>query len=155
MKKNYQFRNNIWESISKFSYPVWVVKRFPTIKCTCIDPVTKEANPKCKKCLGLGTKIKLYKANATTREIKETEALNPYRTDLTTAKIIYFKYGALLEKDDIIVDNEFIFNILTLQLIRGEDGTPNAIKCVCPPMKLDTKIFLKNFNEVIAKGGRI
>lgn len=148
-----KFKFNIWDSIERFSYDVWIVKRIPSIECTCVDHVTKQPSNSCKKCLGTGTKIKIYKAPAVLREAKEQEAVFSDTRLSSTPKIAYFKYGTLIEAGDYVIDKENIFSAITKQYIRGEEGIPTAIKCLCPAIKSDSAIILSNFKEVLHKYG--
>jgi hypothetical protein len=148
------FSKNIWACIERFKQPVWVVKKINNTTCTCVDHTTKQASNSCKICLGLGSKIKIYKTFAVVREGKEQETVFSESTLTNTPKMIYFKFGtALIEKDDYVVDTEDIYSVLSRQYLKGEDGQANTIKCVCPPLKMDSKIILKNFKEVLSKNG--
>lgn len=148
------FTKNIWNTIERFKQPVWIVKKIPHTSCTCVNHSTKQASNSCKKCLGLGSKIKIYKTYAVVREGKEQETVFSDTTASSTPKMIYFKFGtALIEKDDYVVDKEDIYTVFTKQYLKGEDGQPNAIKCMCPSVKMDSKIILKNFKEVLSKYG--
>lgn len=148
------FTTNIWDAIERFSYDVWIVKRVPNILCTCYDHETKQARNDCPKCLGQGTKIKIFKSRCVLREGKEQESIFSDTRASNTPKMGYFKYGSIqIEKDDYVIDKEDIYTIFTKQYLRGEDGQPNAIKCTCPPIKMDSKIILKNFKEVLLRNG--
>lgn len=148
------FTHNIWSSIERFSYDVWVVKCLPNVYCSCVDHESRQAKNDCKKCLGTGKKIKIYKTKAVLREGTEQESIYSNATITTTPKMCYFKYGsAIIEKDDYVIDKEDIYSVLTKQYLRGEDGEPNTIKCTCPALKMDSKIILKNFKEVLNKYG--
>ena len=114
MAYNYnRFTHNIWDSIERFSQDVWVVKSIPNIKCTCIDHSTKQASKSCKKCLGIGTRIKIYKTRAVLREGKEQEAVFSDTTLSSTPKVAYFKYSeVVIDTDDYVVDLEDIYTNL-------------------------------------------
>lgn len=148
------FSKNIWACIERFKHPVWVVKKIDNTSCICVDHTTKQAKHSCKKCLGLGGKIKIYKTSAVVREGKEQETVFSDTTLTTTPKMVYFKFGtALIEKEDYIVDKEDIYTVLTKQYLKGEDGQANTIKCLCPAVKMHSKVILKNFKEVLSKNG--
>lgn len=149
-----QFSKNMWDTLDRFRQPVWIVKSIPNTSCTCVDHSSKQASNSCKKCLGLGTKIKIYKTSAVVREGKEQESVFSDTTLSSTPKMTYFKFGeALIEKDDYMVDKEDIYSVFTKQYLKGEDGQPHTIKCMCPPLKMDSKIILKNFKEVLSRNG--
>ena len=145
---------NIWDCIDRFKNPCWVVKRIPNTLCKCVDHTTKQASNSCELCLGLGAKIKIYKTSAVMREGKEQESVFSDTKLSATPKMIYFKFGeALIEKDDYVVDKEDIFIVFTKQYLKGEDGQAHTIKCLCPPLKMDSKIIHKNFKEILNKYG--
>lgn len=148
------FSKNIWKSIDRFKQPVWVVKKIENTSCTCVDHTTKQASNSCPKCLGLGTLIKIYRTSAVVRESKDQESVFSDTRTSSTPKIVYFKFGeALIDKDDYLIDKEDIYTVFTKQYLKGEDGQAHTIKCMCPSMKLDSKIILKNFKEVLSRNG--
>lgn len=148
------FSKNMWKNIDRFKHPVWVVKKIPHTSCTCVDHSSKQASNSCKLCLGLGSKIKIYRTEAVVRETKEQESVFSDTTLSATPKMVYFKFGhALIEKDDYMVDKEDIYSVFAKQYIKGEDGQAHTIKCMCPPLKMDSKIILKNFKEVLTRNG--
>lgn len=146
------FTYNIWNSIERFSYDIWILKRINNTTCTCVDHETKQASNSCKKCFGTGKRVKLYKMNAVVREGREQESIFSGNISITP-KMVYFKYGVVIEKDDLIIDKEDIYTVLTTQYLRGEDGEPNTVKCSCPTLKMDSKIILENIKEVLASYG--
>lgn len=148
-----QFSYNIWDSIERFSYNVWIIKRIKGINCTCVNHETKQPKNSCPKCFGTGNKVKLYRTKAVLREGKEQESIFSDATVSNTPKMGYFKYGVLIEKDDYVIDKEDVYTVFTKQYLRGEDGEPNTVKCTCPPIKMDSKIIIKNLKEVLASYG--
>ena len=147
------FTMNIWDSIERFSYNVWIIKRVKNIACTCVDHETKQATSSCPKCFGTGNKVKLYRTKAVLREGKEQEAIFSDSTVSNTPKMGYFKYGTIIENNDYVIDKEDVYSVFTRQYLRGEDGEPNTIKCTCSPIKMDSKIIIKNLKEVLASYG--
>lgn len=147
------FTMNIWDSIERFSYNVWIIKRVKNITCTCVDHETKQPTNSCPKCFGTGNKVKLYRTKAVLREGKEQEAIFSDSTVSSTPKMGYFKYGIIIENSDYVIDKEDVYSVFTKQYLRGEDGEPNTIKCTCAPIKMDSKIIIKNLKEVLASYG--
>lgn len=148
-----KFSYNIWKSIERFSHDVWIIKKISNVDCTCVDHATKQPSYSCPKCFGIGKRVKIYKTKAVLREGKEQESIFSNNTVSNTPKMVYFKYGIVIEKDDYMIDKEDIYSVFTKQYLRGEDGEPNTIKCTCPPIKMDSKIIVKNLKEVLAKYG--
>lgn len=141
------------EVIDNWSYKFWVVKRIPSIKCKCVDPVTKQPKGDCKLCLGLGTKIKLYQVKGTSRETKEFESLRA-EFPTVTPKIFYIKKLLYIEKDDLIIDKENVYRVYATQFHRGLQGEFKFTRCVCPTVKNNHKQILKNFKEIIYEHNR-
>ena len=136
------------ESIDRYDYSFWVVKRVEDIKCKCVDPVTKDADPKCKHCLGLGHKIKIYQVKGASRESKEFETVKSDNVSVTP-KIFYVKTAIYVDRSDLIVDDENVFIVYARQYHRGENGEFKFTRCVCPDFKHNRNIFMKNFKELI------
>ncbi|MGL5506898.1 MAG: hypothetical protein ACRDB0_03235, partial [Paraclostridium sp.] len=109
------------KTIGRYDYKFWVIKKIESIKCSCIDPVTKEAEPKCKKCLGLGRKIKVYQVLGASRESKEFETIKSDNTSVTP-KVFYVKSKIYIDKGDIIIDKECAYQVYARQYHRGENG---------------------------------
>lgn len=136
------------DSIDRYDYYFWVVKRIEDIKCKCLDPITKEADPNCKHCLGLGYKIKIYKVKGASRESKEFETIKSDNVSVTP-KVFYVKTTLYIDKSDLIVDNENVYTVYARQYHRGEDGKFKFTRCVCPNLKHNRNIFIKNFKELL------
>ena len=47
--------------IDRYGYYAYLIRLNKAIKCECVNPSTKESNPKCKKCLGTGYQIRVSK----------------------------------------------------------------------------------------------
>ena len=136
------------EVIDTWSYDFWVVKKINNTKCKCVDPTSKEPNPKCKLCLGLGYKIKIYKVTGASRETTEFESLRA-EFPTVTPKIFYIKNKLFIDKQDLIKDKENIYSIYAIQFHRGLNGEFKFTRCVCPTLKLDNKAVLQNFKELL------
>lgn len=136
------------EVIDSWSYKFWVVKKINSMPCKCIDPTSKQPNSKCKLCLGLGCKIKIYRATGTSRESKEFEALRA-EFPTVTPKVFYIKSKVFIEKQDLIIDDECLYTVYTTQFHRGLNGEFKYTRCICPSQKFNRDITLKNFKELL------
>lgn len=134
--------------IERYSYSFYLIKKVKGISCTCTNNISKEADPNCKRCLGLGTKIKIYKVKGASRETKEYEATKSENTS-ATPKIFYILGNQYVNKDDVIVDSENVYKVYTMQHHRGEQGKQEFTRCVCPNNKYNKILFLKNFKELL------
>lgn len=136
------------EVIDSWDYEFWVVKQITQIQCKCVDPTTKQAKQDCKHCLGLGYKIKIYKARGASRESKEFEALRA-EFPTVTPKVFYIKSKLFIEKQDLIIDDECLYTVYATQFHRGLNGEFKFTRCVCPSQKISRTPILKNFKELL------
>lgn len=134
--------------IDRYGYWFYVVKCVPGTECVCVNHTTHTADPKCKHCLGTGHKIKIIKVFGSIREKneRETEA----NTDVnSTHKIVYIKGMHRINKDDLVIDNEDVFHVLTCQYHKGEKGEFAFTRLVCPYVKANVSYTLRNFKELL------
>jgi hypothetical protein len=140
--------------IKKFSYPVWFVLRDQNTNCTCVDFTTKQPDPKCKRCLGTGKKIKLVRVNAA----HQNEDISMRGDGLGYGeKVVAGNYYTLTEVDaspeDIIVDGSDVDVLQHIYSERTNSTNPIYYKHSTAPMKSNTMTFLKNFKEVLKNAG--
>ena len=133
--------------IDNWSYDFWVIKRIEGIDCKCTDNTSKEPSTTCKLCLGLGKKIKIQRVKGASRETKEFESLRA-EFPTVTPKIFYIKTKFPINKQDLIVDEEDIYTVYATQFHRGLNGKYKFTRCICPSLKINRDIILKNFKEV-------
>ena len=134
--------------IDNWSYDFWVIKRIEGIDCKCTDNTSKETSTNCKICLGLGKKIKIQRVKGASRETKEFESLRA-EFPTVTPKIFYIKTKFPINKQDLIVDEEDIYTVYATQFHRGLNGKYKFTRCICPSLKINRDIILKNFKEVL------
>ncbi len=135
--------------IDRYGYTFYVIRRVPNIDCKCVDPTTKDADPKCKLCLGTGKKIKIYKVFGVSREIKNAESYRSSESGTVTPKIFYIKGSFFINKEDIIIDSEDMFVVFNMQYHRGEHGAPGFTRVIAPNKKFDKIYAIKNFKELL------
>ena len=145
MKRN---NNTVNTTIDRYGYYQYIVKLNKSLKCECVNAMTHDADPYCKKCLGTGYHIKIIKVFGASREGKEFES-DRTQAFAVTPKIFYFKGFLDVHKDDILIDSENVYIIYTFQHMRGVKGHQAFTKCICPDLKLNKMIFLKMFKEVL------
>lgn len=134
--------------LNRYGYYFYVVKCFNNVKCTCLDPTSKDADPNCPKCLGMGTKIKIYKVFGCLRETNERE-ISIAQNMSSSPKVAYIKGIKRYEKDDIIVDDENVYHMAALQWHRGEKGEFEFTRAICPFTKGGDASFIRNFYKLI------
>lgn len=145
MRKNIKNVNCL---IDRYGYYAYLIRLNKSIKCNCHNPITKDADPACKKCLGTGFKITISRVFLASREVNEQES-NKIQGFSATPKIMYLKGYVEVNKDDIIVDSENAFTVLERQHHRGTHGYQAFTRCVSFDMKLNKALFIKMFKEVL------
>lgn len=147
--ENYGFTQSFaQEVIDNWDYDFWVVKQVPNMECKCVDKTSKHADLNCPLCLGLGNKIKIFKAKGASRESREFEALRA-EFPTVTPKIFYIKTKLFIDKQDLIIDNENIYSVYATQFHRGINGEFKFTRCVCPTVKFNRYAILKNFKKLL------
>lgn len=136
------------EVINNWNYDFWVIKQIPNMECKCVDKTSKQAKLDCPLCLGLGTKIKIYKVKGSSRESKEFEALRA-EFPTVTPKIFYIKSKLLIDKQDLIFDEECLYSVYATQFHRGLNGEFKFTRCVCPTVKFSRYHLIKNFKKLL------
>ena len=147
--ENYGFTQSFaQEVIDNWDYDFWVVKQVPNMECKCVDKTSKHVDLNCPLCLGLGNKIKIFKAKGASRESREFEALRA-EFPTVTPKIFYIKTKLFIDKQDLIIDNESIYSVYATQFHRGINGEFKFTRCVCPTVKFNRYAILKNFKKLL------
>lgn len=147
--ENYGFTQSFaQEVIDNWDYDFWVVKQVQNMECKCVDKTSKQADLNCPLCLGLGKKIKIFKAKGASRESKEFEALRA-EFPTVTPKVFYIKTKLFIDKQDLIIDNESIYSVYATQFHRGINGEFKFTRCVCPTVKFNRYAILKNFKKLL------
>jgi hypothetical protein len=140
----------ILDVIEKFSYDFYIVKQDPKVLCTCIKAGTNQPDPTCKKCLGLGNKIKIKKAHGASNEIQIPQGAR-IGEGLVRAKSYYFKYDVALGMNDLIIDGDEVFYVFRSENGKGFHGEPCLEKVMAVSKKFDQAVQLKNFYEIIGR----
>ena len=142
------YHENIQEVINKYSYTVYIVKLNKEIKCSCRDHGSNQPNPRCPICLGTGYKIKIYPLVGAS-QTSTIPATFRQESELLITMNFYFLENRLVERDDILVDRDKIYNVYQVSKHTGFHGRPCYSKLSCIPKKLDSKIFMQNFNRIV------
>lgn len=145
------FDDKIQSVIKKFYYPVWLIRRQENIKCTCINYSTNQADPSCKKCLGLGRQLII-------EEIKA--AHQPFRTGLSGTNMAseYALFSSYYTLDDIqahigdvFVDKNQVDIIQDYYEERSDHFESVYFRYLVAPKKANKEIFLNNFYQIIGR----
>lgn len=144
------FNDKVYEILDKFSYDVFIIQHNKDFKCTCVNFNTNQADPNCPKCLGMGYKIKIRKIKAASQETTIPSTMKPTNT-IMIAKNYYIKSMYPVRENNIIVDDDEIYYVYKKSLNNSFHGEKVYQKCLCPVKKLDSKIFMQNFNKIIGR----
>lgn len=144
------FDRNILKIIKKFEHEFFIVQQDFDIDCVCVNYDTKQADPGCKKCLGTGHKIKIRKIRGASQDSTIPNTARPVN-ELFVAKSYYIKTECKMYKDNIIVDNDEIYFVYQPRNATAFEGRTVYQKVMAISKKLDSKVFLKNFYEIIGR----
>lgn len=145
-RKNYDYKT-VELLLNRYGYDFYIITRIPSAKCTCVDPISKDPDPKCKKCLGLGTQIKIKKVFGAIREVAERE-ISIAQNISVSPKIVYIKGYCHIKKDDIVIDSEEVYHVFVFQHHRGENGEFKFTRLICPTTKSTSAHLIRNFKEL-------
>lgn len=145
------FNKQALNIIEKFSYDFYIVQPNPDIKCTCINENTLQADPNCEKCLGTGQRIKIKKVRGASQD-SDSPATMRAGVQVIVARNYYIPLSeAEMHNDDIIVDGKYIYFVFQNLTNRSFQGEAIFQKSLTITKKLNTKVFLKNFNKIIGR----
>ena len=136
------------EVIDNWKYSFWVIKQIPHMQCKCVDKTSKQAKLDCPLCLGLGTKIKIYRVKGASREATEFESLRA-EFPTVTPKVFYVKTKLFIDKQDLIIDDESAYSVYATQFHRGLNGEFKFTRCICPTIKFKRFDIVKNFKRLL------
>lgn len=145
-----EFNDSVKKIIEKLSYEFYVVQQFFKIDCPCMNFATKQADPSCKLCLGLGKKIKIKKIKGASEDKKanfRNEGLN--ETSTSVSYYIDAKYN-IYEKN-MIVDDGKAYVVYRLEEKKTAKREIVYRLCLAQPKKSSNEIFMKNFNNIIGR----
>lgn len=145
------FDKGILNILNKVSYEMFVIQQEFTIECSCVDFTTKQAKDNCPKCLGTGKKIRIKKVMGASQNRKTSfRVVNVGETATTSA--YYLKADIPIYQDNILVNGTDVDIVQRVEKLRSNHLVPVYFKCVASPKKVNTRIFLQNFNKIIGSG---
>ena len=139
--------SGIIDMIDRHAYECYYVRRIPNTMCTCVNHATKQANPDCPKCLGLGRKIEI--GNIWTAA-QDTKLPPTFRSEnFVVVRNYYMQNIPGLAEEDYIIDNGFAFKIFEIKEHISLEGTIPYHMMNAAKKKFDSDLFMKNFNNII------
>lgn len=139
----------IMKIIKMNSYYCYLINRVEDIKCPCINHETKQPNADCKICLGTGNKIIITKMFCASQE---TKLPTTFRSDnFIVVRNFFIPKQYEVKNNDLIIDKTGVFSIFEFQRMFSFEGTIPYTKATAGKKKFDSKIFRKNFEEIIGE----
>lgn len=142
------FNESIKSIIEKFSYDFHIVQQDTSKPCACVDFTTKQPDPGCKKCLGMGYKVVIRKIRGSSQDSQGSfRNAGIEERVLATSYFIDAKYPVFQE--NIIVDNGKPLIVHRIEEKRTANREPVYRKVYAVNKKGNPTIFMKHFSEVI------
>lgn len=136
--------------IHQFQYDIYRVAVDKTVHCVCRGFTTGQGDPACKKCLGTGSKIRIYQTKGASQE-SSSSFRSQGNDEKGLATIYYIDSDYHYNEEDIIVDGDKAYIVHRIERKKGTNKDYVYQKCLCITMKTDSKIFLKNFKEIVGE----
>lgn len=152
---NKYWNQRIRDTIEKCAYEFYVVHPLKEIKCPCVDLSTKQADPGCKMCLGMGCKIKIRKIKGAANDIESNAAGKGVRGSaaLTVAKTYFIDSKYPIGDTDMIIDDDEVLYVFRVYTMKGMEGIVTHNQVTAFPMRNDHKVTLDNFREIMKRYG--
>lgn len=147
---NDNFHKGIEDAIKKCSYEFYVVHADLAVDCSCMKQATAQPDAACKRCLGIGKKIKIRKTEgASNNVLKGTATLGVTSSRVT--KTYFILNNFLPNEKDLIIDDNEVYYVHRSERRRALGGvyTHSEIAAIKQTNKHNT--VLKNFYEILNK----
>ena len=147
-KTKQAFNKGILNIIDLMKYKIYVINRETDILCTCYNTGTSQADPNCPRCLGTGYKLKIRETEAACNETGAPSVMRN-STEFVVSRTYYIPNDIRLNNDDIIVDNGEPWFVVQGTELRSFEGEKVYSKYTCMNKKLNSDVFMENFNKII------
>lgn len=148
------FDKNIYKPIDLFSHPVWFIIRDEEVECTCVDPVSKQADKHCKSCLGTGRKITLARVNAS-HQNSTISMRGPGLgfNEINIGPVYYTHSKTNIKEGDLINDGESLDIVKDVYYEHSDEQKTVFWRIECAPYKFSRQVVLNNLAEVLREAG--
>ena len=149
-----KFDKAIKTDIKKWSYPVWFVIKDESIDCPCVDYSTHQADPNCKKCFGLGKKVKIRRMNAAhqnNRIMMRGDGIGSGET--AVIGVYYTLQDVKASIEDLILDGDSLDVIQHFYPMRSDHSDPIYYKYETAPKKTNRELTARNLKAVLKGAG--
>ena len=140
------FDENIIKLIRLFAYKMYLIQPDEHIDCVCKDYNTKQGNPACQRCLGIGQKIKIR----TIKGVRQPEGMGVGDMSVNSERGVYFvENNYKLREGDFIIWRGEIEQITKTERYCSDAEKPVYYYCETIRKKTNKEIFLKNFHRIL------
>lgn len=151
MVDNKYWNQRIRDTIERCAYEFYIIHPISQVKCTCLNHSTNQADPKCKMCLGMGTKIKIRKIRGAANDVEASVAGKGVRgsSSVAVGKTYFIDSKYPIGDTDVIIDDDEVLYVFRVYTMKGLEGTITHNQVSALPMRNDHKVVLKNFRELL------
>ena len=148
---NKYWNQRIRDTIETCAYEFYVIHPIKEVQCTCVNHSTKQADPKCKMCLGTGHKIRIRKIKGAANDIEANSSSKNSKgsTALTVAKTYFIDSKYPIDDEDLIVYDDEVMYVFRIYTMKGLNGEVTHNQVTAYPLRADHKITLQNFRELM------
>lgn len=144
------FNKKIQHVLTYVSYDAYLIHQNILVKCSCLDPISKEADYNCKKCFGTGRKVIVKKikisANEDTKNSNSIGSKNSY-----TLKKLFILSSINLDENDLVIDGNEVFYIYRILNKKGMEGNKTHYEVSSIKKTIGHDVILKNFRESLER----
>jgi hypothetical protein len=159
-------RDKVNNLLNEYGNYCLLIRNGNTIRCSCWDDKTEEADGECEHCFGQGylSVIEKHISRNTIASIPETLARaskqQDYERVASQSRVYYFKYKVKPRIGDLVVNCDFdkhglpildhsqVLEINAVDSLRGDRGRIEFVKAYCSMQPLNTRIKVSNIRKV-------
>ena len=143
--------------LDKFSYSFYVVEPDMNMTCVCKNYTTKQGNPECEKCFGLGYRARIRKVEGVLED-RHSTFQNKNVRESSISHIYYVKGKYSIGENSTIVDENVACDVHRKDRRVSADKRIVFYRVLTIPKKNNRDVFIKNFNKAlnswkVKKGG--
>lgn len=152
---NKYWNQRIRDTIEECAYDFYVVHPIAEVQCTCVNHSTKQADPKCKMCLGTGCKIRIKKIRGAANDIESNAAGKGVKGSaaVVVAKTYFIDSKYPIGDTDMIIDDDEVLYVFRVYTMKGKEGVVTHNQVTAFPMRNDHRVILRNFRELMKRYG--
>jgi hypothetical protein len=148
------FDERIVKDINKWSYPIWFIIKDNDVDCPCVNFTTHQADSNCKKCFGLGKKVKLRRVMAAHQNNRVTIRGDGMGSgEIGVISVYYTLKDVEASDEDLILDGEQLDVIQHAYAMRSDHSDPIYYKYETAPQKMRAKKIKASIKETLKGAG--